>query len=197
MRAWQACGSGLACWRRGCPSWPPTIARRRRIGQAPGADLNDIYAFRDPGDPDTLILVLTVNPLSDPDFAGSYAFSPRVLYRLAIDNTGDAVFEHNIDVVFSGPSAPGVQRFRARFPDVGVVAGDATPPSTPDDPVIVDGPRAAAFRSSPGHGMTRSSLTRSASTASPPPAIRISSAASTASRISTSRRSWWRCRSIS
>ena len=139
MRTWQQV-VGLGLLAAGLPALAADHREAPAIGQLPGADLNDIYAFRDPGDPDTLILALTVNPLSDPDFAGSYAFAPDVLYRLGISNTGNAAAEHNIDIVFGRPSAPGVQRFRARFPGVGVVAGDVTPPSTPDDPVIVDGP---------------------------------------------------------
>ena len=139
MRAWQQVAVvGLLAV--GLPALAADHREAPGISQQPVADLNDIYAFRDPGDPETLILVMTVNPLSDPDFAGSYIFSPQVLYRFAIDNTGDAVFEHNIDIVFNGPTAPGVQRFRARLPEVGVVAGDVTPPSTPNDPVIVNGP---------------------------------------------------------
>ena len=139
MRSWQQLvGAGLLV--AGLPVLAADHREAPAISQQPVADLNDIYAFRDPDDPDTLILVMTVNPLSDRDFGGSYAFSPRVLYRFGIDNTGDAVSEHNIDIIFRGPTAPGVQRFRARFPDVGVVAGDVTPPSTPDAPVIVDGP---------------------------------------------------------
>jgi hypothetical protein len=139
MRAWQqAVAFGLLA--AGLPVLAADHREAPGISQQPTADLNDIYVFRDPDDPDTLILVMTVNPLSDPDFAGSYIFSPQVLYRFAIDNTGDAVFEHNIDIVFNGPTAPGVQRFRARLPEVGVVPGDVTPPSAPDDPVIVNGP---------------------------------------------------------
>ncbi|MCC2665936.1 MAG: hypothetical protein K0S35_3858 [Geminicoccaceae bacterium] len=78
------------------------------------------------------------NPLSEPDFAGSYAFSPDVLYRFTIDNTGDAIPENRIDIVFSKPSTPGVQRFRARFPGGIVVRGRATPPNRPDNPVVIE-----------------------------------------------------------
>jgi hypothetical protein len=109
-----------------------------RISETPPADINDVYIFTAPGDSSRLVLVMTVNPLSDRDFAGSYAFSPRVLYRFAIDNTGGPAFERRIDITFSPPSAPGVQTFRARFPGGTVIDGDVTPPSTPNDPVIVE-----------------------------------------------------------
>jgi hypothetical protein len=137
MRAWQQV-VGLGLLAAALPALAADHREAPAISEQPVADINDIYAFRD--GPETLVLVMTVNPLSDPDFAGSYTFSPGVLYRFGIDNTGDAVFEHNIDIVFGRPSAPGVQRFRARFPDTAVFAGDVTPPSTPNDPEIVDGP---------------------------------------------------------
>jgi hypothetical protein len=122
-------------------AWAASAADHREapaISEQPAADLNDIYAFRDADG--RLVLVMTVNPLSDPDFAGSYAFSPNVVYRFAIDNTGDAVADRNVSFVFSRVSAPGVQRFRARLPGPTVVIGNVTPPSAGDDPVIVDGP---------------------------------------------------------
>lgn len=139
MRGWQQT-VGLALLAVGLPTLAADHREAPAISERPVADLNDIYAFRDGAD--TLILALTVNPISDRDFAGSYAFSPRVVYRFGIDNAGDndGVFERNIDITFTEPTAPGVQRFRARFPDGTVVRGRVTPPSTPNDPVIVDGP---------------------------------------------------------
>jgi hypothetical protein len=110
------------------------------INQYPTADINDIYAFRNPSRSSRLVLVMTVNPLSDPDFAGSYAFSPDVLYRFEIDNNGDAIGDRRIDVTFS-PLAAGAQTFTARFPGGLVLTGDATRPTvlstTPNPPVIV------------------------------------------------------------
>lgn len=58
-------------------------------------DINDLYAFQSPTNPDNSVLILTVNP-------GAGALSPRtfgtdVTYEFAIDNTGDAVE----DVVYS------------------------------------------------------------------------------------------------
>jgi hypothetical protein len=110
------------------------------INEYPTADINDVYVFRKPGRSSRLVLVMTVNPLSDPDFAGSYAFSPDVLYRFEIDNTGDAIADRRIDFTFS-PLVAGGQTFTARFPGQLVVTGDATRPtvlsSTPNPPVIV------------------------------------------------------------
>ena len=94
---------GVALLTAGLPLLAADHREAPAINERPVADINDIYAFRDADD--RLVLVMTVNPLSEPDFAGSYAFSPRVLYRFTIDNTGDAVPEHRIDVAFSAPSA--------------------------------------------------------------------------------------------
>ena len=41
------------------------------VNGLPQGDINDIYAFRDPADAGRLILVMTVNPFSIPDVAGS------------------------------------------------------------------------------------------------------------------------------
>lgn len=129
--------AGVAAFAAGL-AWAADHREAPAVSQRPGADINDIYAFRDALD--RLVLVMTVNPLSDPDFAGSYAFDPRVLYRFSIDNTGDAIGDRHIDVVFGQPTAPGVQRLRARFPGGLVVSGGVTPPSRADDPIIVSGP---------------------------------------------------------
>jgi hypothetical protein len=51
------------------------------ISERPVADINDVYAFLAPDDPDQLVLAMTVNPVSDPGFAPTYAFSRKVLYR--------------------------------------------------------------------------------------------------------------------
>jgi hypothetical protein len=134
----QVVAIGLMAGTAAVAAWAADHREAPAISEQPAADLNDIYAFRDADD--RLVLAMTVNPLSDPDFAGSYAFSPNVVYRFAIDNSGDAVADRNISFVFSRVSAPGVQRFRARLPGGIVITGDVTPPSQADSPVIVDGP---------------------------------------------------------
>lgn len=115
------------------------------VNEFPPADLNDIYVFRAPGAPARLVLVMTVNPISDPDFAASYAFSPRVLYRFEIDNTGDAVPEHTIDFIFT-PFAGGPQTVTARIQDSAqtrglAFRGQTTAPTvvsgTPNEPTII------------------------------------------------------------
>jgi hypothetical protein len=125
----MAAGAALAADHREAPL----------INRLPTADINDIYAFRNPSDASRLVLVMTVNPLSVPDFAGSYAFSPEVLYRFEIDNNGDARGDRRIDVTFT-PLEAGAQTFTARFPGGLRVTGLATRPTVglnPNPPNIV------------------------------------------------------------
>lgn len=96
------------------------------VGETPAADLADVYAFRSPERSNRLALVMTVNPLSDPDFSSTYNFSPDVLYRFAISNDGGSRPEFNIDFLFS-PVENGVQTFTA-FTPVGRITGTTTPP---------------------------------------------------------------------
>ncbi len=116
------------------------------VNGLPQADINDIYAFRNPSDPGRLVLVMTVNPFSEPSVAGSYAFSPDVLYRFAIDNNGDAKFDKAIDITFSKLVA-GAQNFTVRFPGGRKLTGPATRPTvlgpTPNPPAITTGLGAA------------------------------------------------------
>lgn len=122
------------------PAWAADHREAPRIQEFPPADINDIYAFEAPGDAGRLVLVMTVNPLSEPDFAGTYAFSPRVRYRFWIDTDADALADHKIDFIFSDPAA-GRQRFIGRFPDGVEIRGKTTRPTvlseTPNEPEIV------------------------------------------------------------
>jgi hypothetical protein len=141
MPTWQqAVGLGLLA--AGLPALAADHRDAPAISERPVADINDVYAFIAPDDPEQLVLAMTINPVSDPGFAPTYAFSPGVLYRFTIDNAGGPRPEHTIDVVFSALSG-GEQRVRARFPDRTVVRGDATPPSVgtePNEPNIIEGP---------------------------------------------------------
>ena len=61
------------------------------ISQDPAADATDFYMFRSPDKPDTVTFIATYYPFEDP--AGGpnfYRFGDDVLYRIYIDNDGDA-----------------------------------------------------------------------------------------------------------
>lgn len=80
--------------------------------EAPGVmgrgdvDLNDLYAFQSPTNPNNSVLILTVNP-----FAGQISgtdFSSSSSYQFLIDNDGDAVADITYSTTF-GASGGGVQ----------------------------------------------------------------------------------------
>ena len=67
------------------------------------ADINDLYAFRSPSDPNSLVLVMTTVPFIPPSEVGTASFSSDVLYEFKIDTDGDAVEDYVIQVTFDGP----------------------------------------------------------------------------------------------
>ncbi|MGH9970750.1 MAG: DUF4331 family protein [Pyrinomonadaceae bacterium] len=73
-----------------------------------GADLNDVYMFRDPNDNSRLILIMTVHGFIVPGEASNFGiFDPAIRYRFEIENTGDAKPDGAIDVRFSPRVAVG------------------------------------------------------------------------------------------
>jgi len=61
-------------------------------------DLTDLYVFPAPGDPARTVLILNSNT-----FAEAAAFHPEAIYRINVDNDGDAETDVAISVVFSEP----------------------------------------------------------------------------------------------
>lgn len=66
-------------------------------------DINDVYAFQSPTNPDNTVLIMTVNPLAG--VLSPTTFHPDALYELKIDNTGDAVEDITYRLKFSQPSS--------------------------------------------------------------------------------------------
>jgi hypothetical protein len=66
-------------------------------------DLTDVYTFVDPNDSTHVDFIMNVNPFANAAESGGYAFSPSFLYQFKIDNTGDAVEDQVIQVVFNQP----------------------------------------------------------------------------------------------
>src|SRR4030095_14324967 len=62
----------------------------------PPLDLTDLFAFQAPGDPTRTVLILNSNT-----FAIADAFHPDAVYRINIDNDGDAETDIAFRVVFS------------------------------------------------------------------------------------------------
>lgn len=139
LRRYHVLAAGVSIGLMAGSAWAADHREAPRISEFPPADLNDIYAFQAPDDQDRLVLVMTVNPLSEPEFAGTYAFSPRVRYTFAIDNNGDAVPEHFINTFFSELES-GAQTFVTRLPSDINVSGQATRPTVlsdePNEPIV-------------------------------------------------------------
>lgn len=53
------------------------------------ADVNDLYAFQSPDNPENTVLILTVNPFAG--VASPTTFGTDLDYEIQIDNTGDAI----------------------------------------------------------------------------------------------------------
>jgi uncharacterized protein DUF4331 len=93
---------------------PATRLRAADHGDAPltahdlGADLNDVYMFRDPNDNSRLILIMTVHGFIVPGEASNFGiFDPALRYRFEMETTGDARADGAIDVRFSPRVAVG------------------------------------------------------------------------------------------
>jgi hypothetical protein len=62
------------------------------ISQDPLADNTDLYAFRSPERPNTVVLISNFIPLQFPSSGPNFwKFDDSVLYEIMVDNTGDAV----------------------------------------------------------------------------------------------------------
>jgi len=64
----------------------------------PRLDLTDLFAFQAPADPTRTVLILNSNTFGIAD-----AFHPDAVYRINVDNDGDAETDVAISVVFSEP----------------------------------------------------------------------------------------------
>ncbi len=93
----------------------PSLAGAADHLDAPGVtadgrtDINDLYAFQSPADPDNTVLIMTVNPLSG--IVSGTTFRPGTDYTFNIDQDGDAVADVTASVKFSGVTNQG-QKFK-------------------------------------------------------------------------------------
>ena len=82
-------------------------------------DINDVYAFQSPDNPENTVFVMTVNPLAG--VLSDVTFHPNATYEFNIDTDGDAKANFTLEVLFSRPFRDGVQlvflqvTFRSRF----------------------------------------------------------------------------------
>lgn len=69
------------------------------LSNNPAVDINDIYVFQSPTNPDNTVLVMTVFPFISAPENGTRRFERDALYQFKIDNTGDAVEDLVIQLV--------------------------------------------------------------------------------------------------
>lgn len=77
-------------------------AESTSVSEDPGADLGDSFIFLNPNDNTRVVIAMTVAGFIVPAEQANLGFFPsRILYRFEIENTGDAVADRSIDVLFS------------------------------------------------------------------------------------------------
>ncbi|HEY0459416.1 MAG TPA: DUF4331 family protein [Pyrinomonadaceae bacterium] len=77
-------------------------AESTSVAGDPGADIADVFAFLDPNDNTKVVLAMDVEGFIVPsELLNLSFFSPEVLYRFEIENTGDAIADQTIDITFS------------------------------------------------------------------------------------------------
>ena len=97
-------------------------------------DINDVFMFRHPTDPNRLVVAVTTQAVADPLFGSSYHFQPNALYQINFTTRRDAHPTDSINFVFgpfgNNPACPAPQPacqvYEARFPDGAKVRGFAT-----------------------------------------------------------------------
>ncbi|MGC8602524.1 MAG: DUF4331 family protein [Desulfomonilaceae bacterium] len=91
-------------------------------------DLTDLYTFQAPTDPSRTVLILNSN-----SFAKAAAFHPEAVYRINIDNDGDAETDIALSLVFSEPKE-GRQRATAYL----ATGSDARTDEPAGEPIFKD-----------------------------------------------------------
>jgi len=97
-----------------------SAANLKSPGDDPRLDLADLFAFRAPSDTGKTVLIMDIDP-----FRTDSMFHPEAVYRINIDNDGDALADAAFRFVFSEPE-DGSQAGRA-FYSTGRQARDAEP----------------------------------------------------------------------
>ncbi len=71
----------------------------------PTADINDVYAFRSPANPDNLVIAISVNPLIAPsDNATRGVFDSLVTYQVHVDLDGNLIDDATVNIRKAGNS---------------------------------------------------------------------------------------------
>ena len=84
-------------------------AEATAVADDPGADLGDSFFFLNPNDNTKVVLAMSVSGFIVPAEALNLGFFPHlIVYRFEIENTGDAIPDRFIDIVFSEQTARNV-----------------------------------------------------------------------------------------
>jgi hypothetical protein len=70
-------------------------------------DINDVYAFQSPANPENTVLIMTVNPAAG--VLSPTTFHPSASYEFQVDSDGDAYPNLKYKIRFSAPSLSGEQ----------------------------------------------------------------------------------------
>lgn len=81
-----------------------------RSAANPMLDINDVYAFQSPVDPDSSVLIMTVNPLAG--ILSPTEFDETGAYRFKVDRDGDAKADLLIPISFEDANDDGTQEMR-------------------------------------------------------------------------------------
>lgn len=88
------------------PATAADHAESTSVADDPGADIGDVYAFLDPNDNSRVVLAMSVAGFVSPQqLLNQSFFSPDIVYRFEIENTGLVLPDTFIDVTFSEQTA--------------------------------------------------------------------------------------------
>ena len=76
-------------------------------------DLNDLYVFQSPTNPNNTVLIMTVNPGAG--VISGTTLHPDAKYRFNIDDNGDALADSTIDVTFDKVQPDGEQKTKVKL----------------------------------------------------------------------------------
>jgi hypothetical protein len=125
----------------------------------PTADINDVYAFRSPTNPNNLVVAISVNPLIVPaDNARRGVFEDLVTYQIHIDRNGDLADDAMVNIrkagstlVLEGLGAPIVAEITppGAAPVINSSGGVSVFAGLRDDPFFFDLPGFQGFLANP------------------------------------------------
>src|SRR5262245_16755952 len=113
----------------------PILVNTATQGQS---DINDIYVFQSPANPNNTVFVFTFQPFpGNVNPMASTATDPSQFFDIKIDTTGDAVEDITFRITFGPPDANSVQDVTLRglpstkFPPTGILARGRTGTTAP------------------------------------------------------------------